>query len=184
MNYTLQERNEYLYTVKKSKFHAYIYPLSQETDIDVFVKVQKNEHPKSKHVCYGARYFVGKELREKASDQGEPSGTAGLPILKALKSEKLINCLVIVVRYFGGTKLGIPGLIDAYFTSSKNVIKKLKKVEYKEYKIYETTIHISEFNKTKKNIEDQKGNIIKSDFLGNTVSIRYEIPLKPTTKKL
>ncbi len=104
-----------------SKFLAYAYPVETEDDVQHFLQSVKKEHPKARHYCTAFRLFPDGSL-ERSNDDGEPSGSAGRPILGQLIKNKLTNVCVVVVRYFGGTKLGIPGLIEAYKTSTANAI--------------------------------------------------------------
>lgn len=96
-----------------SKFLAYAFPITDEEDVKAHLEQSKKDHPKSRHHCFAYRIGLdGNNYR--ANDDGEPSGTAGKPILGQLDSFELTNVFVVVVRYFGGTKLGVPGLINAY----------------------------------------------------------------------
>ena len=96
-----------------SRFLAYAYPLASVDDFKAKMKLLKEEHPKAVHHCFAYRLGVdGNTFR--VSDDGEPSGSAGRPILGQIDSKQLCNVLVVVVRYFGGTLLGVPGLINAY----------------------------------------------------------------------
>lgn len=98
-----------------SRFLAYAYPLASVEDFKAKMKLLKEEHPKAVHHCFAYRLGVdGNTFR--VSDDGEPSGSAGRPILGQIDSKQLCNVLVVVVRYFGGTLLGVPGLINAYKT--------------------------------------------------------------------
>jgi uncharacterized YigZ family protein len=96
-----------------SKFIAYLYPFDSKEKLAPIIAKLKKEHPKARHWCYA--YRLGYENEEyRANDDGEPNGTAGKPILNQLYSHDVKNVLIVVVRYFGGTKLGVPGLIEAY----------------------------------------------------------------------
>jgi uncharacterized YigZ family protein len=96
-----------------SKFLSFAYPVKSVDEIKVHVKTLKSEHPKAVHHCVAWRLgYDGSQHR--ASDDGEPAGSAGRPMLGAIDSAGLTNVLVVVVRYFGGTLLGVPGLIHAY----------------------------------------------------------------------
>ena len=100
-----------------SKFIAFAYPLSTADQAKAYLQQLKKEHPKAVHHCFAYRIGLdGNNFR--VSDDGEPSGTAGKPILNQIDSKELTNVMVIVVRYFGGTLLGVPGLINAYKTAS------------------------------------------------------------------
>ncbi len=105
-----------------SKFIAYTIPLSTESDFPVFLEKIKKEHPKARHHCFAWR--IGTDgNRYRANDDGEPSGTAGRPILGQIDSFGLTNVGVVVVRYFGGTLLGTSGLIAAYRESTAEAIR-------------------------------------------------------------
>src|SRR5215467_206437 len=100
-----------------SKFIAYVFPISSTDDFKEKLNAIKKEHPKATHHCFAYRLGLdGNSFR--VSDDGEPSGSAGRPILGQIDSKALINTLVVVVRYFGGTLLGVPGLINAYKTAA------------------------------------------------------------------
>lgn len=100
-----------------SQFLAYAYPLSSIEEFKLKLKALKEEHHKAVHHCFAYRLGVdGNTFR--VSDDGEPSGSAGRPILGQIDSKELTNVLIIVVRYFGGTLLGVPGLINAYKTAA------------------------------------------------------------------
>ncbi len=111
-----------------SKFLAYAYPISDRQDVKDKLQILKKEHPKAVHHCYAYRLGIdGTDFR--ANDNGEPSGSAGKPILGQIDSLGLTNTLVVVVRYFGGTLLGVPGLINAYKTATSLALTPLPKVE-------------------------------------------------------
>jgi uncharacterized YigZ family protein len=100
-----------------SKFLAYAFPISTVDDFKKWLKELKEEHPKAAHHCFAYRLGMDKN-NFRSSDDGEPSGSAGKPILGQIDSRDLTNIAVVIVRYFGGTLLGVPGLINAYKTSA------------------------------------------------------------------
>jgi uncharacterized YigZ family protein len=105
-----------------SKFLAYSFPLKNVNDFKTHLQSLKKEHPKAVHHCFAYRIGIdGNNFR--VSDDGEPSGTAGKPILGQIDSKNLTDILIIVVRYFGGTLLGVPGLINAYKTATSLVLQ-------------------------------------------------------------
>ena len=123
--YTIKENSKYELIVKNSRFITLLYKISSWSDaLDILDKVRE-EYPDATHYCYG---FIADEI-ERCSDDGEPSGTAGMPILKVLKANNLNYILGIVIRYFGGIKLGAAGLIRAY---SKGVANAIKENQLKE----------------------------------------------------
>lgn len=104
-----------------SKFLAYAYPILSVADVKEKIQLLKKEHPKAVHHCYA--YRIGTDGNEfRTNDDGEPAGSAGRPILGQIDSAGLTNVLVVVVRYFGGSLLGIPGLINAYKTATADAI--------------------------------------------------------------
>ncbi len=121
-----------------SKFWAYSQAVFSQEDIKDFVDLIKKEHPKARHHCYAYRLGLDKN-NFRANDDGEPSGTAGRPILGQIDSFGLTNVMIIVVRYFGGTKLGVPGLINAYKTSTIDALEQAKVIEKIVENKYEIT---------------------------------------------
>src|SRR5687768_5442349 len=119
-----------------SRFIAYAFPISSADDFKKKLKEVKEEHPKAVHHCFA--YRIGTDGNNfRSSDDGEPSGSAGRPILGQIDSKELSNAAIIVVRYFGGTLLGVPGLIHAYKTAASfalqlnPVIKKAVLINYR-----------------------------------------------------
>ena len=117
--YTIKDNSIYELVIKNSKFITVLYKVSNISDIENKLNDIRNEYPDATHYCYG---YIVDDIK-KASDDGEPSGTAGIPIMKVLESNSLTNILCIVIRYFGGIKLGANGLIRAYTKSVANAIK-------------------------------------------------------------
>ena len=105
-----------------SKFIAYAIPLASTDEFKKQMELIKKEHPKASHYCFAYRVGVDKNTF-RSSDDGEPSGTAGKPILGQIDSKQLTNVLVVVVRYFGGTLLGVPGLINASKSAAALVLQ-------------------------------------------------------------
>lgn len=110
---TIKTPVEGLFKDRGSKFLAYAYPIEHENEVKPLVDNLKKEHFKAVHHCYAYRLGLDRS-NFRVNDDGEPSGTAGKPILNTLLSQDVTNILVVVVRYFGGTLLGVPGLINAY----------------------------------------------------------------------
>jgi len=115
--YTIEKPSQAEYKDRGSRFLAYAFPIQTIDDFKKGLKALKEEHPKANHHCFAYRLGTdGNNFR--ANDDGEPSGSAGKPILGQLDSKSLTNAAVVVVRYFGGTLLGVPGLINAYKTAT------------------------------------------------------------------
>lgn len=115
-------------TVRNSKFIAIAQTISSREEVKELVAEQWNIHPGARHVVYAFTLGKNAEILG-ASDDGEPSGTAGMPALEVLKGSEITNCLVMIVRYFGGTKLGTGGLVKAYSDSTKGVLELLETEE-------------------------------------------------------
>lgn len=120
--YTIKENIVSEYEIKKSRFITLLYKIKEKEDVSSIIKEVKNTYKGATHYCYA--YLLNEEYH--FSDDGEPGGTAGLPILEALKKNNITNTLCVVVRYFGGIKLGAGGLVRAY---TKSVVLALEKVQ-------------------------------------------------------
>ena len=111
--------------IKNSRFITFLIKINNLEQIQFNLEKLKKDYPKATHYCYA--YIINSN--KKSSDDGEPSGTAGIPILNVLEKEKLTNILCIVIRYFGGIKLGANGLVRAYTKSVKEALNKVKKIK-------------------------------------------------------
>ena len=109
---------EVLYKERKSKFFAYAFPLTDEDGVKLLIDSLRKKHPTANHVCYAWQIGIT-EQKYRANDDGEPNNSAGMPIYGQLQSFGVTNILVAVVRIFGGTKLGVGGLINAYRTAAQ-----------------------------------------------------------------
>lgn len=119
--------SEGIYKELGSRFIALAFPVETEAEVKEIVSLIRKEYHDARHHCYAYRLGLGGEVF-RSSDDGEPSGSAGRPILGQLLSEELSDILVVVVRYFGGIKLGVPGLIRAYKTSTADALASAQKV--------------------------------------------------------
>ncbi|MBA2613789.1 MAG: YigZ family protein [Bacteroidetes bacterium] len=119
---TIKTQKETLIKERGSKFLAFIFPVSNESEVKEHLNGLKKEHPTANHHCYAWRLGPDKAAF-KTNDDGEPANTAGKPILGQIQANDLTNILVVVVRYFGGTLLGVGGLISAYRAAAAEVIK-------------------------------------------------------------
>lgn len=111
---------------KKSRFISYVYHVEDEENIEKLIKEMRRKYHDARHVCFAWRIIKDGQAIERASDDGEPSGTAGAPMLSILKKENLCNILILVIRYFGGILLGTGGLVRAYSEATQKVIEKSK----------------------------------------------------------
>jgi len=135
--FTIQCPSSGEYKEKGSKFLGYAFPINAEEELDKFIEIVKNEHPKARHYCYAYKIGID-DNRFRINDDGEPSGTAGKPIFGQILSYGVSDVLIIVVRYFGGTKLGATGLINAYKSAASETLTNaeiIQKVLTKKIKI-------------------------------------------------
>jgi len=125
--------NSFYYKSQNSKFYSFIYPVNSVEEVKNNLNALKNKYSDSSHICYAYRLFSGYDLLNSyntddfSADAGEPRGSSGPPILKVLKRHQMINVAIFVVRYFGGKKLGISGLIEAYTNAAEGLIDIKKK---------------------------------------------------------
>jgi len=143
---TLKDSSEAIYKEKGSKFLSFAYPVDTEDSIKYILAALKKKYHDARHHCYA--YVLGPEGKEfRVNDDGEPSHSAGDPILGAIRSRDLTNTLIVVVRYFGGVKLGVGGLIQAYKTAAIQSLENstiIKKEILEEFKIIFLYSHMGE----------------------------------------
>ena len=149
---------------KRSKFIANIYYVKSLEEVEEKLKDIKKKYFDSRHNCYAYRIEDEDTIIERASDDGEPSGTAGAPILNILNKMELMNVLVIVTRYFGGIKLGAGGLVRAYSKSVLEAIEASEIIEVEYYDVYNITFDYSDLKDIEREIRNSKLTIIQKDF--------------------
>ena len=120
--YTIEKKGNAEFKDRGSRFIAFAFPMETKEAFKTQLAAVKAEHPKATHYCFGYRLGLD-DNNYRAGDDGEPSGAAGKPILGQIDSKELTNTLIIVVRYFGGSLLGVPGLINAYKTAASLVLQ-------------------------------------------------------------
>ena len=142
---TIEKYTEAIYKEKGSKFLAFAYPVTTQDEIKQILADLRKKYYDATHHCYA--YIPGFDKEEfRMNDDGEPSSTAGKPIYGQLLSNNLTNVLVVVVRYFGGTKLGVSGLIKAYKTSTQVCLESAVIVEKKVMRLYEISFGYDKMN--------------------------------------
>jgi uncharacterized YigZ family protein len=145
-----------------SKFLAYSFPIKNTNDFKKHLQQLKKEHPKAVHHCFA--YRIGTDGNNfRMSDDGEPAGTAGKPILGQIDSKNLTDTLIVVVRYFGGTLLGVPGLINAYKTTSSLVLQCTPVVQKAIEIKYELQFNYIEMNEVMRIIKQFNCSILKNE---------------------
>jgi uncharacterized YigZ family protein len=162
-----------LFRDKGSKFIAFAYPLADEKEVKAKVLKLKAEHTKANHFCYAYRLTPDRNIY-RVNDDGEPSGTAGRPILNALLSADLTNILIVVVRYFGGTLLGVPGLINAYRSAANEAIILADIVEKTVNDSYEIKFDYLIMNDVMRMVKEEQLVVLDQQF-DNECRISFEV---------
>jgi uncharacterized YigZ family protein len=150
---TISQPTQGTFKEKGSKFLAFSYPVVNEKEVKAILEMLKKKYFDARHHCYAYRLGADK-LTYRVNDDGEPSGTAGKPILGQITSKDLTNILIVVVRYFGGTLLGTGGLINAYRTASADALSNAFVVQKFVYAIYEIEYDYEHMNKVMKILKD------------------------------
>lgn len=164
------------YEIKKSKFIAHLVPISEFKGLQDRLK---KEHPKARHVVYALRYLNEfEQIVENSSDDGEPKGSSGQPALNVLRGEDMIDVAVLIVRYFGGIKLGIGGLVRAYGNAVKNVIVNSNTFLYEKMLKYQFETPYSNIQKTEYLLKKLNIEKVDREFLNS--GVKWEIE---TTKE-
>lgn len=151
---TIDTLSEGFYKEKGSKFLSFAFPVYSETEIKDIQKGLRKKYFDARHHCYAFRLGVAKDIF-RSSDDGEPSNSSGPPILGQIRSYDLTNILVVVVRYFGGTKLGIPGLINAYKSATADAFNNAKIIEKTENVLLKIKFNYLAMNEVMKIIKDE-----------------------------
>lgn len=172
--HTIEKPAEGIFRDRGSKFLAYAYPVINESELKSQLSILKSEHPKANHHCWAMRLTPDRSVF-RLNDDGEPSGTAGRPILNTLLSQNLTNVAVVVVRYFGGTLLGVPGLINAYKTAAEDALKQATIIEKTVNDVYTISFDYLRMNDVMRTIKDDNLTVVEQSFDNNcsiTVAIR------------
>jgi len=162
-----------------SKFFAFTHSVDSLDSYKHLISVYRSEYPESCHVCSAYRMLINKRLDEHASDDGEPKGSSGQPILNQLKRHELVNTATYVVRVFGGSLLGIPGLIDAYSSAALLSIDDVKKSRWEEKEIISFDYSYEQKKIVESLIKEFSPEIIKHDF-----SDKIHIEISVQSKKV
>ena len=160
--YTVEKSSIAEFKDRGSKFIAYSFPLSDIKEFKEKLTELKKAHPKAVHHCFA--YRLGLERTNfRVSDDGEPSGTAGRPILGQIDSKQLTNVLIIVVRYFGGTLLGVPGLINAYKTAAALALQAASIIQKVVYINYRLQFDYTQMNEVMKLVKQFDCQVVKQE---------------------
>ena len=167
---------------KGSKFLAYAIPMLLDSELQILIEPIRKLHPKARHFCYAYRLGLDKN-NFRTNDDGEPSGTAGKPILGQIDSFEITNVLVVVVRYFGGTLLGTSGLIEAYRESTKDALNQSQIIDKQLCNVYQFLFDYSLMSDVMNALKKQNISILKKEFL-ETASIEVAIPCNETDETI
>ncbi|TSJ40705.1 YigZ family protein [Mucilaginibacter corticis] len=171
---TIENPSEGTFRDRGSKFLGYAYPITSESEIKAIVASLKSEHPKANYHCWAMRLTADRSVF-KLNDDGEPAGTAGRPMLNTLLSKDITNILVVVVRYFGGTLLGVPGLINAYKMATEEALEHAVIIEKTVNDVYTISFNYLQMNDIMRIVKEADLAILNQQFDNNCsmqVSIR------------
>ncbi|WP_366184596.1 YigZ family protein [Flavobacterium ovatum] len=162
-----------LFKEKSSKFYGYAFPLVTEEEVKPIIESLRKVHPNARHICYA--YQIGTETTQyRANDDGEPNNTAGAPIYGQIQSFDLTNILIVVVRFFGGIKLGVGGLISAYKTTAQITINSCEIIEKTIDIHFLVSFDYQNMNKAMRIIKEKKIGIVTQEMEINAES---ELPI-------
>ena len=171
---TIREESHGEFRDRGSKFLAYAFPVFNSEEWQEHLNQVKKLHPKGRHHCYAYRLGLDKN-NFRANDDGEPSGTAGRPILGQIDSFELTNVFIVVVRYFGGTLLGTSGLINAYRESAANALRNAEIIEKTQEDIYRLTFEYFLMSDVMNSVKKLSLEIVRQDF-GNIGILEIAVP--------
>jgi uncharacterized YigZ family protein len=171
--FTIEKPAEGLFKDRGSKFISFAFPVTTEDEIKNHLSILRKQHNSANHHCYAFRLGAGK-LAFRANDDGEPSNTAGKPILGQIQSKDLTNILIVVIRYFGGTLLGVSGLINAYRQAAAEVINNAIIIEKTVNEIYELKFDYLQMNNVMKIMKDENLEMLSQDF-GLTPKLTFSV---------
>ncbi|HZJ35003.1 MAG TPA: YigZ family protein [Gillisia sp.] len=168
---------EVLFKDKNSKFFGYAFPITSEEEAKVHIEELKKKHHQARHWCYA--WQIGKEVHQfRANDDGEPSNTAGMPIYGQIQSFDVTNILIVVVRHYGGIKLGVSGLINAYKTTAQMALENSKIVKRTIDEVFVIKFDYPEMNLVMRVIKEHNLKLIEQKLELNCeihISVRKKI---------
>ena len=176
---TLSSKSEGRYNEKGSTFSALAIPVSDVAEVKTNLQQLKEQFPDASHICYGYRVKENDRLDEFSTDAGEPKGSSGIPILNVLKRKHLVNVVIFVIRYFGGSKLGIPGLIHAYGRAAENAIEPGNLKKWILYQQISICYNYDLQKKVDSLLQQFAINIIKIEF-GESIKTDMEVEVEKT----
>lgn len=163
-----------LFKDRGSKFYGYTYPINSEEEVKPIIGQLKKEHHTARHWCYAWQLGTDK-IRYRVNDDGEPSNSAGPPIYGQIQAFDVTNILVVVVRYFGGTKLGVGGLMNANKTASKLALEASGIIEKTIDRVFQITFQYKDMNKVMRIVKEKQLNITHQKL---ELDCEYTIPVR------
>ena len=160
---TIKAAAEGVFRDRGSKFLAFAYPITSDAEIKDIVTRLRAEHPKANHHCWAMRLGTDRSVF-RINDDGEPSGTAGRPILNVLLSRDVTNVLVVVVRYFGGTLLGVPGLINAYKQAAMDALNNAAIIDKLVQDVYTLQFAHEQMNDVMRLVKENSLSVLSQHF--------------------
>ena len=166
--------------IKKSRFIGILSPCLTENEALLQLNTLHQQHPNASHIAFSYRILSPQGIKTRINDAGEPSGTAGKPIYQHLEGKNLINIMIVVIRYFGGIKLGAGGLTRAYGNTAKKTIEACKLVKYIEFSEAKLKIEYPQLQNFEYQLKKLNGIIINQDFSEN-ILLHVKLPEKNIT---
>lgn len=179
---TIQSPAEGMFKDRGSKFLAFAYPVNSENEWKSLLINLKTAHPKANHHCWALRLTPDRSVF-RINDDGEPSGTAGRPILNVLLSKDITNTGIVVVRYFGGTLLGVPGLINAYKSAAEDALTNAAVVQKTLNDVYSITFGYLQINDVMRIIKEEGLAILSQNFDADCI-LRFSVRKTMTNRVL
>lgn len=176
---TIAKPSEGSYKEKGSKFLAFAFPVKSEDEIKEIQKDLRKKYYDARHHVYAFRLGVEKE-NYRASDDGEPANSSGPPVLGQIRSFDLTDILIVVIRYFGGTKLGVPGLINAYKTAAADALEQAEIIEKTDDAIIDVFFEYPQMNDVMRIAKEEEVNQLEHDF---QASCRLRISVRKSLKE-
>lgn len=161
--------------IKKSRFIGVLQPCINESDVGIALRQCQLEHPNANHIAFAYRIKTDNGFISRFNDAGEPSGTAGKPIFQHLEGKELINALLVVIRYFGGIKLGAGGLLRAYGNTAKRVIETAELFPYIEFVQQQLTLDYKQIQAFEHALKKFDGTITRQAYAGQ-VHLIIQLP--------
>jgi len=177
LKYTINSIISVTYKEKRSKFIGFVKPIINVDEINNYLKKLKSKYPSSRHICWAYCISSEGEFIENSTDAGEPSGSAGLPILNVLKRNNITNTVIFVARFFGGVKLGKQGLINAYKTTAELAITESVPLKWQPKAQYHIISSVKYFGKIVNILQRNEGKII-NDQTTDKLSLIIELPIE------